>query len=128
MTFFPVSEARLAQAQSDPVPESGREQEFPGEECPPARAWTLGQRQPCRGGGGGEGGGEQRLVNKGQVRTSISHRITFPALKGPVKHGRKLTCQGDRWAAIVAASRGPASPPPLGSHLHGAPACQRLDS
>lgn len=46
-------------------------------------------------------------------------QITFPTLKGPVKHGRKLTCQGDRWAAIVAASQGPGSPPPLGSHLHG---------
>lgn len=57
-------------------------------------------------------------------------QITFPTLKGPVKHGRKLTCQGDRWAAIVAASRGAGSPPPLGSYLYGGPplTCQGLDS
>lgn len=65
----------------------------PGERRPPARR-TLGgtaEWQLCRA------GPTRSLADKDQVRTSISLPVTFPALKGPVKHGRKLTCQGDRW-------------------------------
>lgn len=104
-----------------PVPEAssvhglgGRGQGSPGRVVPqPGRHSGTAERR--------RGQAARSLENKDQVRTSISHQITFPALKGPVKHGGKLTCQRDRWAVILAASQGPGAPPPSGSHLHRVP-------